>query len=59
MDKSSVCCFEDQTIAQAELIMLKAKVGQVLVVTVQNLLLGTINIGAIAQEKERSKRWDL
>src|SRR5438067_10574887 len=34
IDKSSARCFEDQTIAEAELIMLKAKVGQVLVVTV-------------------------
>jgi CBS domain-containing protein len=59
MDKSSACCFEDQTIAQAELIMLTAKVSQVPVVTVDKLLVGTINIEAIAQEKERRKRYAL
>jgi CBS domain-containing protein len=59
IDKSSACCFEDQTIAQVELIMLKANVGQVLVVSADKLLVGTINIEAIAQEKERRKRWDL
>ena len=59
MDKSSACCFEDQTTEEAELIMLNANVSQVLVVTVEKLLVGTINIEAIAQEKERRKRWDL
>ena len=39
--------------------MFKAKVGQILVVTVEKLLVGAINIEAIAQEKERRKRWDL
>jgi CBS domain-containing protein len=59
MDKSSACCFEDQTIAQAELIMLKAKVGEVLVVSGEKLLVGTINIEAIAQEKRRGNAWNL
>src|SRR5207245_11039529 len=58
IDKSSACCFEDQTIAQAELIMFKAKVGHVLVITVEKLLVGAINIEASAQEKEREKRRD-
>jgi signal-transduction protein with cAMP-binding, CBS, and nucleotidyltransferase domain len=59
MDKSSACCFEDETTEEAELIMLNANVSQVPVVTVEKLLVGTINIEAIAQEKERRKRWDL
>ena len=49
-------CFEDQRVAEAEQIMLNAKIGEVPVVTREKLLVGTINIEAIAQEKKRGKR---
>jgi CBS domain-containing protein len=45
-------CFEDQTIAEAERIMLNAKIGEVPVVTGEKLLVGAINIEAIAREKD-------
>jgi len=51
IEKNSAYCFEDQTIAEAEQIMLKAKVGEVPVVTGEKLLVGAINIDAIAREK--------
>ena len=46
-------CFEDQTIAEAEQMMLHAKLGKVPVVTREKLLVGTINIEAIAQEGKK------
>ena len=49
-------CFEDQTVAEAEQMMLKAKVGVVPVVTRAKLLVGTIDLEAVAQEKRRRKR---
>jgi signal-transduction protein with cAMP-binding, CBS, and nucleotidyltransferase domain len=52
IEKNNVYCFEDQTIAEAEQMMLNAKIGEVLVVTREKLLVGTIYIEAIAQ-KER------
>ena len=51
IEKNSAYCFEDQTIAEAEQIMLKAKVGEVPVVTGEKLLVGAINIDAIARDK--------
>jgi CBS domain-containing protein len=51
--KSDAYCFEDQTIAEAEQMMLKAKLGEVFVVTREKLLVGTINIEAIAQEGKK------
>ena len=48
-------CFDDQTVAEAEQMMLNAKVGEVFVVTREKLLVGTINIEAIAHEKRRRK----
>src|SRR5437016_14387659 len=57
IEKNSAYCFEDQTIAEAEQIMLNAKVGEVLVVTREKLLVGTINIEAIAEKRWR-KRWE-
>jgi CBS domain-containing protein len=51
IEKNSAYCFEDQTIAEAERIMLNAKVGEVPVVTGEKLLVGAINIDAIAREK--------
>jgi CBS domain-containing protein len=52
IEKNSVYCFEDQTIAGAERIMFNAKVGEVPVVTGGKLLVGAINIAAIAREKD-------
>jgi CBS domain-containing protein len=47
--KNKAYCFEDQTIAEAEQMMLNAKLGEVFVVTREKLLVGMINIQAIAQ----------
>jgi signal-transduction protein with cAMP-binding, CBS, and nucleotidyltransferase domain len=55
IEKNHTYCFEDQTIAEAEQMMLNAKIGEVSVVTREKLLVGTINIEAIAQ-KERSRK---
>jgi len=52
IEKNSTYCFEDQTIAEAERIMLNAKVGEVSVVSGEKLLIGAINIEAIAREKD-------
>ena len=56
IEKNNPYCFEDQTVAEAERMMLNAKVGEVPVVSREKLLVGTINIEAIAQEKRRRKR---
>src|SRR5438477_8311921 len=56
IEKDNPYCFEDQAVAEAEQMMLNAKVGEIPVVTRENLLLGTINIAAIAQEKKRGER---
>src|SRR5207249_10803256 len=56
IETSNAYCFEDQTIAEAEQMMLNAKVGEVLVVTREKLLIGTIYIEAIAQTKRWRKR---
>src|SRR5205823_11499226 len=56
IEKDNPYCFEDQAVAEAEQMMLNAKVGEIPVVTRENLLVGTINIAAIAQEKKRGKR---
>jgi CBS domain-containing protein len=55
IEKNSAYCFEDQTIEEAERIMLNAKVGEVPVVTGEKLLVGAINIEAIAREKDDGK----
>jgi signal-transduction protein with cAMP-binding, CBS, and nucleotidyltransferase domain len=51
IENNNAYCFEDQTIAEAEQMMLNAKIGEVHVVTREKLLVGTINIEAIAEEK--------
>jgi CBS domain-containing protein len=51
--KNSAYCFEDQTVAEAEQTMLNAKVGEVPVVTREKLLVGKINIEAIAEKRLR------
>src|SRR6266550_8057972 len=47
-------CFQDQTVAEAEQMMLNARVGEVPVVTREKLLVGTIHIEVIAQGKRRN-----
>ena len=59
IDRNNPYCFEDQTVAAAEKIMIEAKVGEVFVVTREKFLVGTINIEAIAQEKRRRNAWNL
>ena len=56
IEKNNPYCFEDQTVAEAEQMMLNAKVGEVPVVTREKLLVGTINIEAIAQQRRLRKR---
>src|SRR5205809_713761 len=58
IDRNNPYCFEDQTVAAAEKIMLEAKVGEVFVVTREKFLVGTINIEAIAQEKRWRNAWN-
>lgn len=47
----SAYCFEDQTIEEAERIMLQARVGEAPVVTHGKLLVGAIDLKAISREK--------
>ncbi len=58
IEKNNPYCFEDQTVAEAEQMMLNANVGEVPVVTRENLLVGTINIETIAQEKRLRNVWN-
>ena len=51
IQKNSAYCLEDQTVAEAEQVMLNAKFAEVPVVTRDKLLVGAINIEAIAREK--------
>ena len=59
MEKNNPYCFEDETVAEAEQVMLNANVGEVPVVTREKLLVGTINIDAIAQAKIRRQRSEI
>ena len=59
IEKNNAYCFEDQTIAEAEQMMLNAKIGEVPVVTREKLLVGTISIEAIAQKKDGENAWSL
>jgi CBS domain-containing protein len=52
VERNNVYCFEDQPVAEAEQIMLDAKVAEVPVVTREKLLVGTINLEAIAQDND-------
>jgi IMP dehydrogenase len=56
VEKNNVYCFEDQTVAEAEQIMLDAKVAEVPVVTRQKLLVGTTNLEAIAQDNDGERK---
>ena len=53
IERNNAYCFEDQTIAEAEQMMLNANLGEVFVVTREKLLVGTINIEAIAGEGKK------
>jgi CBS domain-containing protein len=55
VDKDAACCSEDQTIGEAEKVMLAAKVDEVPVVTQDKLLVGKVTLGAIAQKKHAAK----
>ena len=56
IEKDSAYCLEDQTISEAERIILEAKVGEVPVITGEKLLVGVINIEAIAREKDDERK---
>jgi len=55
MENNNPYCFDDQTVAEAEEMMLNAKVGEIPVVTREKLLVGTISIEAIAEERRRGE----
>src|SRR6266481_5724928 len=55
IDRNNPYCFEDQTVAAAEQMMLKARVGEVFVVTREKFLVGTINIESIVEQKNARK----
>jgi len=59
IEKNNAYCFEDQTIAEVEQMMLNAKIGEVPVVTREKLLVGMISIEAIAQKKDGENAWSL
>jgi len=56
MERNNPYCFEDQTVAEAEQMMLNAKFAEVPVVTREKLLVGAINIEAIVQDRKRRER---
>ena len=56
MERNNVYCFEDQTVAEAEQIMLDAKVAEVPVLTREKLLVGTTNLEAIAQDDDGERK---
>jgi len=51
IEKNNAYCFEDQTVAEAEQVMLDAKVAEASVVTRKKLVVGTTSLKAIAQGK--------
>jgi CBS domain-containing protein len=55
VEKDNPYCFEDQTIAEAERIMLDANVPEAPVVTREKLVVGTTTLEAIAQAREGEK----
>ena len=59
IEKNSAYCFEDQTIVEVEQMMLNAKIGEVLVVTREKLLVGTINIEGLHRRKDGENAWNL
>jgi CBS domain-containing protein len=59
IEKNNAYCFEDQTIAEAEQMMLNAKVGEVPVVTREKLLVGMISIERLHRRKDGENAWAL
>jgi len=59
IEKNNPYCFNDQTVADAEQMMLNAKIGEVLVVTREKLLVGTINIEGLHRRKDGENAWNL
>ena len=59
IEKNNAYCFEDQTIAEAEQMMLNAKIGEVLVVTREKLLVGMISIKRLHRRKDGENAWAL
>ena len=55
VDKDMACCSEDQTIGEAEKVMLAAKVEEVPVITQDKLLVGKVTLGGIVQKKNAAK----
>jgi CBS domain-containing protein len=55
VEKNNAYCFEDQTVAEAEQIMLDANVAEAPVVTREKLVVGTTSLEAIAQDKDGEK----
>jgi signal-transduction protein with cAMP-binding, CBS, and nucleotidyltransferase domain len=55
LEKNIAYCFEDQTVAEAEQIMLDANVAEVPIVTREKLVVGTTSLEAIAQDKDGEK----
>ena len=49
MGKNNLYCFEDQTVAEAEQIMLDANVAEVPVVTREKLVVGTTSLLKVLQ----------
>ena len=59
IEKNNAYCFEDQTIAEAEQMMLNAKIGEVPVVTREKLLVGMISIELLHRRKDGENAWAL
>src|SRR5205814_9880580 len=55
IEKDKVYCFEDEMIANAEQMMLNGKIGELLVVTREKLLFGTLYFEAMALRKTWGK----
>ncbi len=59
LEKNNPYCFEDQTVAEAEQIMLNAKFAEVPVVTREKLLVGAITLTRLYRRKDGANAWDL
>jgi CBS domain-containing protein len=59
IEKNNAYCFEDQTIAEVEQMMLNAKIGEVPVVTREKLLVGMISIERLHRRKDGENVWAL
>jgi len=59
LEKNNPYCYEDQTVAEAEQIMLNAKFAEVPVVTREKLLVGAITLTRLYRRKDGANAWDL